>query len=729
MNYLFRSWKTARCDESNLKYFDATFLDHKDVFYAHLNEIDPIHNDEFSEEQIERSASVYVDPRNGLPVRKAVVTEDELYQLPSLFKFFSTKSTLNAAEHAICLKALLESRKIAGLEDSVEKNYYTTEVLEKYNSLKEKISNENKQYQDFVKNYFVSNNMYRKKEINLRLFSLFVDKWKREVDLFMENETDLISHNYVLATAIPLKCDKSQIKDVTLKVSDENSSKRIAKSVFPNDTIKYRMNGVHFHLEKYYNECRNDQRTKIEHPPTSADNVDVFIPITSLLCIIQGYNDECDDWMIPITITDENKIFMDKNLPKTKIGSISRNNDIAMDVIKAIFVQRSDKNDEASSNVQQSETSSSKVSCYQIKAFDQFMEEYTRKNKSDVNEDLEVGNSVEISTNDGSLSLMVSCLVPDATEKENLVIFSPKLEYQPEFGEEQMSQCELIWEWVHLKFIHNTLIKRIRMHYSTYAILSVRNITLNMVKEELHRLYQIQEEELLSSLLQLISMLRGFPPAIYLGRYDPAKKERILIYQHHDQKPMENASTSTHLNLQNIYSTINFNANSLDELQWTPIDLEGVTDIHLKSKVAPGLFPFYGNHFSKQIRDHQRNPKYIPISKKVNVTINKNKKKKRKAKGNKKQLLKKLSTMSDESCDPKQLFDESGNVNIVSLLHSNPSSKRIPCVEQSQENAVESQEAIKILPINKETDPDEALPSKKRIVLRNREIAVHHTKK
>lgn len=691
--YLFRSWKTARCDESNLKYFDTTFLDHKDVFYAHLNEMDPIHHVAFSDEQeIQNSDYVYVDPRNGLSVRKAVVSETEAEKLPSLFKFFPNKSTLTAAEHSLWLNALFERRKGEGFGNVLE------------NCLKEKINEENKKYHEFVKKYFVSNNMYRKKEINVHLFDLFVKKWKREVDLFVKERASLMACNYILATAIPLKCDKTLLKDVTVKVSDENSSKAAARSMLPRDIIKFRMKSVPFHLEKYYNECRTDS-----HPLKVVENHDVFLPITSLMLLMQGSYDDCEDWLLPITITGESArktICIEKSLPRTKIGSISRNNSIALDVVKAIFVQKS-SGEEVSCKRHEGELNS-----YQLKTFDQFMENYNGTKRNNSCEALEVTNLIEISANDESFSLSVSCQ-PETVENSAFVIFSPKLEYQPEFGEEQMSQCELTREWVHLKFISNTVVRRIRMHYSTYAILSVRDLTLSMVKDELHRLYEIQEDELLSSFFQLISMLRGFPPAIYLGRHDVTKKERILIYQHHEQKPTENAITSTtHLNLQTLYSDINFNANSLDELQWTPIDLEGVTDIHLQSKVAPGLFPYHNDRFSKQIRERQRKPnnnkKNVPIDKKKNVFRTSKKRKRKQAR--KKQMMKKLDVTS-ESCDPKQLFDASGQVNIMNLFHSNDNKSQF-----DRETHL----------INKDERGRKGASSsyKKRIVLRNREIVI-----
>lgn len=412
----------------------------------------------------------------------------------------------------------------------------------------------------------------------------------------------------------------------------------------------------------------------------------------------------------------------------TKLGSICRNNSIALDVVRAIFVQRTGEKDKVSLDVSQNETSKES---YNVKDFDEFLEDYNKKIKrNDVCD--EVLSKVEFLVGDSSLSLLISCL-PDAMDKESLVILSPKVEYQPEFGEEQMTQYELIREWIHLKFMKNTQVKRIRMRYSTYTILSVKDLTLNMVKAELNRLYQIKEEDLLSSLFQLLSMLKDFPPAIYLARHDPAKKERILIYQHHYQKSV--ASTNAHLNLETLYADMNFNANCLDELQWTPIDVEGVTDIHLQSKVAPGLFPFYGKNFRKQIKDFKRVSKPVTqklFGKQKNGLMGKKKNKKRKANRNKKQMLKKASNDVSESFDPEQLFDASGNINIMNFsCEPKPS-----CSKSFQESVKESPvkgiqdetQDQKITVSLKKVDEKESPGANKRIVLRNREIKIPEEK-
>lgn len=705
----FRSWKTARCDEANAKYYDATFDHHSDVFYCHINEIDPILDDGLFDDvqEEEDDEFIYVDPRNGKRADIAEISVEEPFKPQRLYNRFPSKSTLTPVEHDVCLKALAALKKG---ESSSSK-----EVIEKYKSLKEKIREENQKYSDFVKDYFMSNNMYRKKEVDPDIFEMFADKWRAEVDDFKKKQTIMLAHNYVLATAIPLKFDVSQVKEFTIKLSDESPSKPTTRALFPLDIVHNRIKAVPFHLERYYEDYQLEKPLDDNVP----ENIDVSLSIMSLLSLMQGFYDESDDWMVPIVITDDGlrkQILFDKHLPTAKLGSICRNNSIALDVVRAIFVQRTGNNLGSPNETWEL--------IYDVKTFDQFLEEYTQKvNEKGLRQHQEVQNRFEISTEDDNLSLLVSCL-PDAVDKDSLVIFSPKLEYQPEFGEEQMTQYELVREWVYLRFAKNTLVKRIRMDSSTYAIFSIKDITLPIVTSELNRLYQIQENELLHSLFQLITMLKGFPPAIYLGRHDPAKKERILIYQHHPHKPTDTANA--HLDLKNVYSDVNFSGCQLDELEWTPIDTEGITDVHLQSRVAPGLFPFHAKYVKRQIKEFKKIPKKLvtkPFDKKKNASLSKkkNKNKKNKAIRKKKQMLLK-SFDASESCDPTQLFDESGNVNIMSMLH-------LGC-SKSEETPKESVEKVVNEPTQEQPPIDKGkvkkrLPStNKRIVLRNREILV-----
>ncbi|XP_063700251.1 uncharacterized protein LOC134830635 [Culicoides brevitarsis] len=722
-------------EEERAKFYDVTFEDEKDIFYAHLNEIDQgIAEMVDQETKFSQPKFIYIDPRNGREAKFAEIWIEECLKPPWLYKGFPTKSTLTAAEHAVCIKAL--------------RGDTSEEILQQYESLKEKIAEERKKYNEFVKSYFMTNSMRRKKEIDPHLSELFAGKWKREVECFKEIRVDLLSQSFSLATAIPLKF--VQLNSISVTVSTQKAAKPSPKTLFSHDVIKQRIKGAPYHLEKYYEAL--DPHLSVSETDPVPENFDASLPISSVVYLMQGYYDESDDWMLPITISDDGlrtQIKIDRNLPSIKLGSIYRNSNIALDVVRASFIfngmRTSDPEEEVSTKM--SEKS------YEIKKFEQFIEEFSKKVAiNDKKDDSQVLHAVEMtSNNNDTLSIMLSCQ-PDVVLDNKIVIFSPKLEYQPEFGEEQMTEHELIREYVHLKFMNNVVVKRIRLHFANYWIYSVRDITLDTVVADLHRLYQIQEADLLTSFFQLISMLKAFPPARYLGKHDPSKKEKILIYQQQDK---ENPNC---INLGKIFSDINFSANSLDELSWTPIDVERVAEIHIRSKVAPGLFPFYGKHFRKEIKDIKKLPK--PTNAKIDLLKSGTKKKKKKKKNKKKKSVAK-TVSTEESFDPTELFDASGNINIFSILQPKPGTSKsseqqmpemTPKKRSPEENLLKTPDSVKKrildspsptqsslettpemgiqrLNLKKNDDSDENSPCSNDRILRNRTISISDANK
>uniref|UniRef100_A0A336K4Y8 CSON001455 protein n=1 Tax=Culicoides sonorensis TaxID=179676 RepID=A0A336K4Y8_CULSO len=605
------SWKTPSCDEGNVNRFDGIFDDKNDVFHWHLNEISKLHEQNFCQNHNRSKINVSSDPRNHHIIEKVVNHQMISNECISVFKYFPSKSLLNEDEHLLQLNILLNKKKqkqhlfsLKGIDqdDNIRK------------SLKEKVLKENKLYCEFVKNYFLSNNIHRKKNVNPNVMRLFVNNWKIRVNKFVENHPKLFSQSYRLATAVTLKYDKMHRKNIDFETNSIDSSKIFqpsnSKSLFTCNMIKQRSKGLLFYLKKYYDENQNfehlfDTNTKVENLGES----DIIISMSSCLCLLQGYLNTYDDWFIPINIVTENSkkvVSIDKPFPRVKLGSHQKNYNIALDIVKAISLYQTN-------SYIKSDIAVNKVSNrfnYKIETLEKFMREFNSKheNHSNVNA-LLTKNNVKISSERGSLTLTTSFQY-DAIENGKLIILSPKLEYQPEFGQEQMTQYELVKEWIYLKFSKDTIVKRIRMHYSTYSILSITDICLNIVNEELTRFYGIEEAELLKTLYHVLELIKEFPDSHYLGRYDLLKKNRMLIYKEDLEETNNYETMNTNralLNLKDIFLNITYHTTSLDELEWTPIDVEGITDMHLKNNVSPGLFPYYNNCTKEKKRKKKLN--------------------------------------------------------------------------------------------------------------------------
>ncbi|XP_050529480.1 uncharacterized protein LOC126899028 isoform X2 [Daktulosphaira vitifoliae] len=183
-------------------------------------------------------------------------------------------------------------------------------------------------------------------------------------------------------------------------------------------------------------------------------------------------------------------------------------------------------------------------------------------------------------------------VVNNVTNERNEKILIPKVEYQPEFGFEKISNEDLAEYWTDTYF---------RTPKSKATLVSVQyNMDLMMLKEKTADTISIKLDEIKHTLLQRLvwtfEKLKQLDVGEYVLLHNPKKPFFIEIYQ---------LSPYGGFNLLNMYLVLQ-QAEVSNSLTWIQIDKEVICPIHEYFKVAPCMFrptpiPFKVDEINKQV--------------------------------------------------------------------------------------------------------------------------------
>lgn len=181
------------------------------------------------------------------------------------------------------------------------------------------------------------------------------------------------------------------------------------------------------------------------------------------------------------------------------------------------------------------------------------------------------------------------------------VILSIKLEYQTNFGAEQMSREELLNEWIQIKFSPNTIIMRFRIHVKSMEILSVIKLKIEDVEKELKEIYNYDPLDSMDILFNVFSCIYNLPESKYIiqGQRNDKECNKLIVYK----EVVENGKIVT--NDEDFQIIESFTR------KWIPID-KIVTFLHLNEELAPNCFSYKS---SKKISYAASKNKKIPIKK------------------------------------------------------------------------------------------------------------------
>lgn len=168
------------------------------------------------------------------------------------------------------------------------------------------------------------------------------------------------------------------------------------------------------------------------------------------------------------------------------------------------------------------------------------------------------------------------------------VFVSVKLEFQTNFGAQEMTKFELLEEFVNCYF-NNSLILRYRVDVGSLMVLSLRILEWQEVVDDLESQFNIGVQDLLNHFACFLNCVQRLPIGNYLlNRRTETESEpsKLMIFQEVD------SNSENLLDLNEKFKNINCGIdNTLSSIKFIPISKE-ISPLHLKNKLAPCIFPF-----------------------------------------------------------------------------------------------------------------------------------------
>lgn len=461
-----RSWNTFRSDAENEELYNGNFSDdEKDVFRCHLFEIDHIHLLD-SYDLSDLSAHKYIDPRNGAISKKLIIDMSTHANEFQLFNNFPKISEIPKWQHTVCMRVISRMKKRHGEGGTSIMTDYERQDLQKYMANWNVRQKERTAFLEFVKQYFYTKLMTRCRSLHPKLEQLLLDKRKKSIEQIKTNN----NFEYLIQTALPLEL-----------CTNESILYEIDKPIQQYGHVSmYKKNAI---LEQTLNRSIKEFEIKqCNHPTTNLfNNVHFVMPTSVLRQLISGQF--TDDWSISFTIKeDSSKVcFFNKPMPKKELNCMVRNQKAFKHWIKSNASDSSKmyslhehkfiyhtEDATLDLNFEIDGKSFTSDHFYKLIEFSEYMNKYLKNVQVPSKSKPKQGNISQrlLKLKDGldEIKVLLSSKY-DVCERTNdettvFVNLSIKMEYQKEFGSEQMTLPELIDEWCKLCFQPESLLDR-----------------------------------------------------------------------------------------------------------------------------------------------------------------------------------------------------------------------------------------------------------------------------
>ncbi|XP_058830304.1 uncharacterized protein LOC131689319 [Topomyia yanbarensis] len=603
-----------RSEPRLLEYFAIDFSSYEeDIFNLHINEIDPVHQlaDVFKDDRV--AFEYPIDPRSGTEVRQLVIDTSKAIRL---YDQFPSGSRLNRADHQHCLTVLNRLNMRLGFDTADDQ-----EALARYRSLIGKLEKERQLFDSFVRNYFNNNLVSRKRTVDQELDDMVVMIWKRKVQTMMQTFVNGIFH---LSTAVMwLKYGKNE-RNVSFEPVSEDVLEfgqvmhMYTENMLSCSTLKRSTRVLDKFLQDQSNSVAVSDFSYVDTILKQDDDVRFVINSGTLTYLLDNASNMQSRWMIPfriVTIGDRNVIFIDKKLQPTKMMTHERNIKAHkylvrsfMTILKKDMCQSTDKNT-ANQKAMPGTSSEYKVYC-----FDKYLK--LIKSRMEAKDKLERHTCLrlwKLQDNDEQYRFLIRSRMDCYESLRKMKFFinvSIKLEYQAEFGAEQMTRSELIREWTRQFMRPNSKTLRLRINAVTHTILSHHYLELRDIEDELKRTHDIEPANLITNLWQTLKLLLSFPPGEHLMQHDIKNPQTVLILS----KDANATAATTSVNLNEIYSSVEYEKCALEEYDWIPIDKTVITKLHREHTLLPCTFPHWNTvqHIISR-ENFKPKPKPVPL--------------------------------------------------------------------------------------------------------------------
>ncbi|XP_065075809.1 uncharacterized protein LOC135699461 [Ochlerotatus camptorhynchus] len=635
------SKQNRRSEQRLLEYFSVDFSQYEeDIFNLHINEVDAVHqlNDTFRDDNAV-ALEYPVDPRTGMEVRQLDIDTTKGMRL---YDSFPSGSMLTRAEHQHCLMVLNRKNMRLGFESAEDR-----EALHKYYALKKKLGKEPLLYASFVKNYFNNHLVCRKSTIEKDLDDLVVAIWKGKAGNML---SEISSRTYILSTAVMWLNYKSHEQNVQFEPVSENVVEHgVVRNIFTENllqckTLKRNKRVLdNFFKDQHFSMPMNDA---VQVDTVLKQDEDVrFVVDSGTLCHLLDCASNMDEqWMVPLrieTVEHRNVILIGKKFPATKMSTHARNVKAHKYLVRSFMsITKKEATHGLDKKTEERDAKCSKEIDYKVVEFDEYLRLIDAKSKTQYhphrNSRLQLW---KLQDGDDQYRFLIRSRMDcyESLRKMKFYInISIKLEYQAEFGAEQMTKSELIREWVRQFLRPNSRTLRLRINVVTHAILSHHYLELKDIEEALKRTYDIEPANLITNLWQTLKLLLNFPPGEHIMHHDIKNKETIMILSSDNMT----STVGSSIDLGELYSNVEYVQPALESYQWIPIDTSVITQLHREHTLLPCTFPHWNSVqriTSREKFKHKRPAAAPPPS----VVKTKKKSKRRKQKDYEKKLQKK----------------------------------------------------------------------------------------
>uniref|UniRef100_A0A182IZ23 Little elongation complex subunit 2 C-terminal domain-containing protein n=1 Tax=Anopheles atroparvus TaxID=41427 RepID=A0A182IZ23_ANOAO len=568
-----------------------------DIFNLHINEIDQIHRIEDTFTNYSEHVEMPVDPRTGKAVQEL---ELEPCKPLRLFGKFPSGSTLRADEHQHCLAMLNRiNMRLPCTTPEVSKNYA------RYLSIMEKLAPERELFDNFVRNYFFTNLLGRVKNIEPELDELVVKVWQKKVEERIAFSLDLVG-KYRLMTAVAFGGYAESGTNVSLEPADRevvetgNVRNLFSENLLRCVTLKRNQRVLDDFIDEWCSIQRGrvDEMTNVCSIVQQLPEVSAVIPAGTLTLLLNHSRNAQEQWTIPFRIKSfegRRVLLLESKLPATKLSTHARKVKAHKLLAKSFMTFL--KNGEPTERCKGSTAGQTEQNEASFEAV--CIEEYIKRVQTRHHSlrkqlrDNRFYQPWKLKEGEEEHFLLIhsrqDCF--ESFRKERIFMnISVKLEYQPEFGAERMSQAELLQEWGRQLLRPNSKTLRLRVNAMTHTIISHHYLELRDIEEELARLYGIQPRNLIANVWNTLKLLQNFPVGIYLLQRDGKVPQGLSVYA------QENGKSSTGgvlLDFCELVRTVEYECPPLEQYEWVPIDKFVITKLHRENTLLPCSFPHW----------------------------------------------------------------------------------------------------------------------------------------
>uniref|UniRef100_A0A182MEB8 Little elongation complex subunit 2 C-terminal domain-containing protein n=1 Tax=Anopheles culicifacies TaxID=139723 RepID=A0A182MEB8_9DIPT len=579
---------------------------HNDIFNLHINEIDPVHQIEdirslMDESALFLSTEIPTDPRTGQKVQQLEV---KCMKTLPLFNKFPSGSVLTRDEHQHCLAVQNRINMRLPFTSTEEKKNY-----ERYQELMEKLAPEKEMFDSFVKNYFITNLLRRVQTIDPELNSLVVKIWQQKVQERLA--LDCVSGGkYQLLTVVPFSGSAENEINVEFKPSEQEAHETgTVRNLFTQNvlrcvTLKRNQRVLDdFTAEWCAVRCTRDERlANISRVLQQLPEVSFVMPAGAFTLLLNYAQNMHEQWTIPfeITILDGRKVLiMDSRHPPNKLSTHARKVKAYKLLVKSfmIFMERKHHSELCKSSDKDKELTNIP---FKPLLFDEYMKTMAHKKPYVVEEKVRENRFYQpwkLQDQHEEHDVLVYFRQDCYESFRKMRVFmniSVKIEYQPEFGAEQMTLSELLQEWGRQLLRPNSKTMRLRINGTTSTIISHHYLELRDIEEELYRLYSVKPRNLITNVWKMLKLIGNFPAGTYLLQRDGKSNQGPSVYgKMVETSAQPSGSAGISLNWADALRQVQYDCPPLEQYDWIPIDKFVITQLHRFNTLFPCSFPHW----------------------------------------------------------------------------------------------------------------------------------------